>query len=144
MANQASATEPIVSINITPFVDVVLVLLIIFMATSSYIVSPAIEVDLPPATSGADVAETSLVLVLTADGKLYLNGNAASTEQVAAYCKVASAKRPKLQASIAADGATRHADVVKLIDLVKLNGISSFALDVEAPANANANANANR
>jgi biopolymer transport protein ExbD len=126
-------SEPIVAINVTPFVDVALVLLIIFMATSSYVVNPAIEVSLPEAASGGDAVETTLALVLAADNTLYLNGQATNAERVADYCRVSSAKNPKLQASVAADGAAKHAQVVQLIDLLKLNGVHSFALNVERP-----------
>ena len=64
----------IVNINVTPLVDITLVLLIIFMVTASYIVSPAIRVDLPKAASGGEQQRTTLGLTLTRDGVLYLNG----------------------------------------------------------------------
>ena len=59
----------IVNINVTPLVDITLVLLIIFMVTASYIVSPAIRVDLPKAASGTEQQRTSLGLTLTRDGR---------------------------------------------------------------------------
>lgn len=134
MAQVINDREPIVGINVTPFVDVVLVLLIIFMATSSYINDPAIEVELPEAASGGDVVDPTLALVLAADGKLYLNGDESNAEHIAAYCREHSAKTPNLQAIIAADGRARHAQVVSLIDLVKLNGVHSFALNIQEPS----------
>jgi biopolymer transport protein ExbD len=133
MAAQSSTDGPITGINVTPFVDVVLVLLIIFMATTSYIVNPAIEVDLPEAASAGDVVETTLALVLTQDGKLYLNGEPASESQLGDFCRVASRQNPNLQAIISADGSARHAQVVHLIDVVKLNGVKSFALNIDTP-----------
>lgn len=134
MAHVTSNNEPFVGINVTPFVDVVLVLLIIFMATSSYMVDPAIEVELPEAASGTEAAETTLALVLTEDGRLFLNGIESSSERIAAYCRYQSSKSPELQAIIAADGRARHSQVVNLIDLVKLNGVRSFALNIQEPA----------
>jgi biopolymer transport protein ExbD len=136
MALASADNQPITGINVTPLVDVMLVLLIIFMATSSYIVNPAIEVDLPEAASGGDVVESTIALVLSRDGKLFLNGNAVSEQQIADHCKQASAQNPQIQAIIAADGASVHRDVVRLIDLVKLNGVSSFALNIEVPETA--------
>jgi biopolymer transport protein ExbD len=127
-------SEPLVAINVTPFVDVVLVLLVIFMATSSYISNPAIEVDLPEAASGGEAIETTLALVLTADGKLYLNGDLVNETQVANYCQTVSRQNPKVQAIIAADGGARHDQVVRLIDVVKLNGVHSFALNIDVPS----------
>lgn len=133
MAQALNHREPIVGINVTPFVDVVLVLLIIFMATSSYMVDPAIEVELPEAASGSDVVETELALVLAEDGRIFLNGVESAPERIAAFCRYQSSKTPELQAIIAADGRARHAQVVSLIDLVKLNGVRSFALNIQEP-----------
>lgn len=124
---------PVVSINITPFVDVVLVLLIIFMAAASYIVSPAIEVDLPEAASAEPSKDEQLALVLDAEGQVYLNGAPVSREGLAAACRDASAREPNILASISADGKARYERVVELLDLVKLNGIANFALNVELP-----------
>jgi biopolymer transport protein ExbD len=133
MAAAVNNREPITGINVTPLVDVMLVLLIIFMATSSYITNPAIEVELPEAASGHETVETTIALILDKDGKLYLNGEAASEASVAAHCKKTSALNPDIQAVIAADGATPHRRVVHLIDLVKLNGVKSFAINIDVP-----------
>ena len=65
----------ITEINVTPLVDIVLVMLIIFMVTTSYIVTPAIKVDLPKAATGSDQAKTTLGLTITKDGSLFLNGD---------------------------------------------------------------------
>jgi len=125
---------PITAINVTPFVDVVLVLLVIFMATSSYIVNPAIEVDLPEAASGGETVETTLALVLTRDGKLHLNGEPVTPAQLAARCRAVSQRNPDAQAIIAADAKTSYAQVIALVDVVKLNGINGFALNIERPS----------
>lgn len=137
MAAKTGTSEPFASINVTPFVDVVLVLLIIFMATSNYITNPAIEVELPQAASGGEVVETTLLLVLSREGTLFLNGKEATAQQVGTFCKEASAKNPRLQAVVAADGSARHQQVIALIDLIKQNGISSFALNIDPTAVAN-------
>jgi biopolymer transport protein ExbD len=132
MAVSASGNDaPITAINVTPFVDVVLVLLVIFMATSSYIINPAIEVDLPEAASGGDTVETTLALVLSQQGQLYLDGEPASRAQIAERCRSESTANPNIQAIIAADGQSRHAQVVELIDLIKQNGVEHFALNID-------------
>jgi biopolymer transport protein ExbD len=133
MATASSSRQPITGINVTPLVDVMLVLLIIFMATSSYITNPAIEVELPEAASGQETVETTIALVLSREGRLYLNGEPTTEQAVAEHCKRTTAKSPNLQAIIAADGATSHRQVVHLIDLVKLNGVKSFAINIDAP-----------
>jgi biopolymer transport protein ExbD len=121
----------IVDINVTPLVDITLVLLIIFMVTASLIVNPAIKVDLPKAASGTEQIKTTLALTLTKDGALYLNGERSSDEAVVKYIGGELPKNPELQAIIAADRSVSHGDVVHIIDLVKRTGIHRFAINID-------------
>ncbi len=123
--------DGITGINVTPLVDIMLVLLIIFMVTASYIVKPSLEVDLPKAASGGDTLDTTLSLVLAKDGSLFLNGEATTREAIAARCKEVAAKDPKAQAIIAADNAALHGQVVSLIDLIRVNGVLKFAINIQ-------------
>jgi biopolymer transport protein ExbD len=123
--------DGIVGINVTPLVDVMLVLLIIFMVASTYIVKNSIEVDLPKAATGGDVLDTILFIVVSQDGKFYLNGEPATEQDIAKRCQTISKTDPKAQAIIAADKTTVHGNVVKVIDLVRKNGVRKFAINVE-------------
>ncbi len=128
------AGRMIVDINVTPLVDITLVLLIIFMVTASYIVSPAIKVDLPKAASGSEQTKTTIALTLAKDGALYLNGERSSDEAVLKAIGIELPKNPELQAIIAADRAVPHGDVVHVIDLVKRAGVHRFAINVDPSA----------
>jgi biopolymer transport protein ExbD len=119
------------SINIIPFVDIVLVLLIIFMLTSIAIVRASMVVNLPKAATGGARIESTVNIVCNKDGSLMLNGASSTVEGIGSFVKRESAANPKLQAVIAADKGVEYGHVVDLIDLVKRNGVSAFALDVE-------------
>jgi len=123
--------QPIVGINVTPLVDITLVLLIIFMVTASYIVNPAIKVDLPKAASGSEQTKTTLAVTIAKDGAVYLNGERASDARIVDYIHSELPKNPELQAIIAADKIVSHGDVIHVIDLVKRSGVHRFALNVE-------------
>ncbi len=118
-------------INVTPFVDIVLVLLIIFMVTSTYIVRASIEVDLPKAASGGESVKSTLNVVLTKEGQVLLNGEASTPEKLADFVKAEKVKDKDLQAVIAADKGVEYGEVMKIIDIVKINGVKSFALNIE-------------
>lgn len=118
-------------INIIPFVDIVLVLLIIFMLTSVAIVRASMVVNLPKAATGGSRVESTVNIVCNKDGGLLLNGASSTIEQIADHVKRESKANPKLQAVIAADKGIEYGRVVDLIDLVKRNGVTAFALDVE-------------
>ncbi|MBI5509567.1 MAG: biopolymer transporter ExbD [Deltaproteobacteria bacterium] len=123
--------EMITAINVTPLVDIILVLLIIFMLTANIIMSPAIEVELPQAATGEGTDPTTLALTLTKDGALYLNGQQTDETRLAAYIPGVVATDPKTQAIIAADKEVSHGAVIHLIDLVRQKGVYKFALNID-------------
>ena len=122
--------DAITGINVTPLVDITLVLLIIFMVTTSYIVKAAIEVDLPKAATGSETKPTSLSVTLTRQGDLYLNERATSAEELADHVRAEVERDPELQALISADTELNYGRVVWLIDLIKQLGVRRYALNV--------------
>ena len=120
-------------INVTPLVDVMLVLLVIFLVASVYIVKESIEVELPKAASATDTMESTLSIIMDAQRALYLNGNPTTEQAIAAACEVAAQKSANTQAIIAADHSVSHGDVIGLIDLVRTHGVERFALNVKRP-----------
>lgn len=125
--------EPISDINIVPFVDIILVVLIIFMITTPFIVKPSINVNLPKAASGEESIPSQMNLTLTAKGDLLLNGQPATKEQVAEFAKKAISDKPETQAIIAADKDVPHGEVVGIIDTIKGAGVTKFAITIDKP-----------
>lgn len=121
-------------INVTPLVDVTLVLLIIFMVTTSHIVKAQIEVNLPKAATGESKPSTTLVFQITADGTFAMNGEVTTLEKIGAAAKAEKAKDKEVRAIIAADKAVPYEKVVDLIDTIKLNGVDKFALNIDRKA----------
>jgi biopolymer transport protein ExbD len=119
-------------INVTPLVDVVLVLLIIFMVTATYIVRASIEVDLPRAAHGGEATGTILSVIVTKDGQLFLDGVSRTEEELVARTKEAVARDGDgARAIISADKGALHGAVVRAIDLVRGAGVTKFAIHVE-------------
>ena len=130
--------DEITGINVTPLVDVMLVLLVIFMVTATYIAHKSIEVRLPKADTGASASSTrNLSFVLDKNARLYLDGKAFDLNNIKNHIeKLRSSgeeenKTLQLQALIAADKETPHGAVVELIDTVRKNAINDFAINVE-------------
>ena len=122
------------TINIIPFVDIVLVLLVIFMLTSATIVRASLQVELPKALSAGSHVDSTLNLVYRRSGELLINGETFRSQEEAALFVRRAAQNPKTQAVIAADRGAPYGRVIELIDMVKREGISTFALDVERSA----------
>ena len=123
--------EPMTDINIVPLVDIVLVVLIIFMVTATYIVSPSIKVNLPEAATAEVQEPTSLGITVATDGSLFLDGTPITEDGLRAAVRAAKAEKADVVCLIAGDKEARHGDVIKVIDLVKQEGVAKFAINVE-------------
>jgi biopolymer transport protein ExbD len=123
-------------INVTPLVDITLVLLIIFMVTAPMIVNnPSIKVELPKAATGDETQKSTLALTLSrapAGGyDLYANGTKTDEPKVKLLISDMLGKNKDLQAIIAADKGISYGDVVHIVDLVKSLGVHKFALNTD-------------
>ena len=131
MAGHANGgDDAITGINVTPLVDITLVLLIIFMVTASYIVKESIEVDLPRAAAGGETVGETLSFALDRDGAVYLDGRRVEAGEARAAVRAAVARSKDARALIGADWAVAHGEVVALIDLVKSEGLAKFAIQI--------------
>jgi biopolymer transport protein ExbD len=131
--------EEITGINVTPLVDIVLVLLIIFMVTANFIVRETVEVDLPHAAHGGETVQGLVNVVLEKGGQLYFDGAPVTEAELAARVTEALSKDPATRANISADQSLAYGRVMHLIDVVKGQGIAKFALNIEkdvSPASA--------
>ena len=135
MASEIPSPEddfgPIASINVTPFVDVALVLLVIFMVTAPLILKDALNIKLPKATSIDSKSSQSLGIAVTKLGQILLNGQPAEPDALAQAVRDAVKANPNAQAVISADTDARHGDVVRAIDIIKTAGLSNFAIQIE-------------
>lgn len=123
--------EPISDINIVPFVDIILVVLIIFMVTTPLIMKPSINVNLPKAGAGDETTPSELSISISADGSLALNGKPSDEAGINTYAQELAAKRPDVQAIISADKDVPHGRVVGIIDAVKSGGVKKFAITID-------------
>ena len=123
----------ITGINVTPFVDVVLVLLVVFIVTAKLIVARGVEIDKPKASTGGDVQST-LRVSIDSGGDLYVNGDKYPDDASAiARIKLIAAASTKPKAIIAGDRKAAYAGVMHAIDLVQQAGVTAIALENERP-----------
>lgn len=130
-ASSARRRGIIAEINVTPLVDIMLVLLIIFMLTQHLIEKQAIELELPRASNSANAPPTVLAVTLTRDGAMFLNERPVTAEQLRTAVREAVAKDPKTTAIIAGDKAVTHGRIVWVLDTIKSLGITSFAIQID-------------
>ena len=121
----------VTDINVTPFVDIVLVLLVIFMVTATYIVKGGIPVQLPKAGSAGELPSALLVLGVDAKGQFLVKGLAVTDAELASVVRSAVRENPEVEAVIAADTKVPYGRVMELIDTVRGLGVKRFAAEVE-------------
>ena len=126
--------EPVSAINVTPLVDVVLVLLVIFLMTAPVIYQSAIKVKLPAAATGEQREKSPLQFTVTRDGNVLWDKDPVDWDSLGRRLAALGAGSQEQTAVISADEATAHGVVIKLMDTLRQAGITKFAMNVESPA----------
>ncbi len=130
MAGTSAKRGPIVGINVTPMVDIVLVLLVIMMVTATYIVAQSFNVDLPKTATSDEPSPSPAIVTLAKNEQTLFNDVPVTEAQLKEkLAEAALATDPSIV--ISADREARHGSVMHVIDLAKLAGITKFALNVE-------------
>jgi biopolymer transport protein ExbD len=133
MAGQAQQNGKIISgINVTPLVDITLVLLIIFMATSHIIAQRAMKLNLPKAAKTVETPTPAVSVVMTADRALTLNGEAVTRDALAANLKQMARLDPNLRVTLAADKSVDWDSVAGILDDIRGAGISRMSAQVSS------------
>jgi biopolymer transport protein ExbD len=131
MAGAARQRGIISGINVTPLVDIMLVLLIIFMLLAHVISKRAIEVQLPHAAASTAPPATPIAITLTKEGQLMLDGKPVTAAALRIAVTAALAADPKLEVIIAGDKNVSHGRVVWVLDLIKSLGVTAFAIQID-------------
>jgi len=119
------------NINITPMVDVILVLLVIFMVTANFLKKESLNINLPKvAASDANIKESTQV-ALTRDGKFFLEGKAVTEEALAADLSREAKYRPNMRVTLSADENLSYGTVSRIMGLLRKCGVTHLALSVK-------------
>lgn len=129
------ASAPMAEINIIPLVDVVLVLLIIFMATTAFVNESGLKMELPTAKSKETPQnqQANLSIALTRDGKIFLNAKPSDLSSVEKAMKAAAAKNSTTPVIIKGDENIEYKRIVAVMDMAKQAGLPKVALGTRLP-----------
>jgi len=127
VSSQRNGTT-ISQINVTPFVDVMLVLLVIFMVTAP-IIQQGVQVNLPQARAGALAGkEEQLVVAIARNGRIYLNDNQVTLSELGRKLRAVRKLQPHKEVYLRADQDVRYGIVVKTIAEIKEAGIEKLGM----------------
>jgi biopolymer transport protein ExbD len=136
-AASQEADEVITGINVTPLVDITLVLLIIFMVTTKIVLNQAVPLDLPKAATGTGEVQVMFSIILAVDGRVLVDGKPVPNDDaILPIARERQAEHNDLRAVIKADTAVTHGRVIHVLDLLKQAHVSKIAFGVSpgAPA----------
>ena len=119
-------------INVTPLVDVCLVLLIILMVSSTYIVAQSLKIQLPKSHTSDGTAEKPATVTLLKSGGMRWNDHDANEDEIVRELKKAVDADAETNLVVSADKEVQHGRVVHLLDIAKLAGVTKFAINVQA------------
>ena len=128
---QGRGRAPIVGINVTPMVDVVLVLLVIMMVSATYIVAQSLKVELPKTATSDEATPSIAKVTLTKDKKTLFDEQEVTEPELVAKLRGAHAQNADTSLVLSADQDVPHGNVVHVIDLAKVEGVTKFAIHVE-------------
>lgn len=128
--------DAITGINVTPLVDITLVLLIIFMVTARFISEPSVGVNLPKSSSGGatQASDRNVFLSVDLEHHLFLNNSPVSEAELGGRMQALLKEKPDLNLVLRADKAVPHGYVMEVLDIVRDAGVTQFGIAVEGKA----------
>lgn len=132
MARRYRQHDEEATIDLTPMLDIVFIMLIFFIVTTSFVKEAGIEVERPQAAQGQPLEQTPLLIAISAEGEVWLDKRRLDIERVAANVERLLAEQPTDSAVIQADRNARHGTVVRVMDQLKAAGIAHIAVAAAA------------
>jgi biopolymer transport protein ExbD len=117
-----------VLINITPLIDVLFLLLIFFMVSSTFLEQPGIKLELPQAQSAVVVEQKDYVLFVDKESNMFLNDKAVRMQDLEAKIKEALPKMKDMALVLKADQEVSHGFVVRIMDIAKRSGVKKLII----------------
>lgn len=131
MAIVSGDDEEISNINITPLVDILLVLLVIFMVTANFLKQESININLPKAGASDPNVAQSVQVALTRDGQLLMEGLNTTEERLIADLSREAKYRPNMRVTLSADEKLSYGTITQVMGLIRKSGVTRIALSVK-------------
>lgn len=125
----ASKDEP--EINITPMLDIVFIMLIFFIVTTSFVRETGTEVDKPSAVTAEARTEGNILIAIRSDGEIWMNGGDLELHELRSEVERARAENPESGAVLIADREARTGRVIEVMDQVQAAGITRISVSAE-------------
>ena len=130
MRRRTRTSKLMAEINITPFTDVVLVLLIIFMIATPFIYQSSMKVQLPQATKSAETSR-DVIIIINAEGEVFFNDARIDLDALKDKLKAMTQDNPDVSVIINGDKNVRYDAVIQVMDVLTQSGVKNPGLGIE-------------
>ena len=127
-----SSSEQNADIDMTPMLDIVFIMLIFFIVTTSFVKESGIDVNRPSAKTGVTKAQGNIIVGIRANGDVWIDKRLVDFRAVRANVSRLHMENPLGSVIIAADRETKTQDLVQVIDQIRLAGIMNPAIATES------------
>ncbi|MGD9807164.1 MAG: ExbD/TolR family protein [Deferribacterales bacterium] len=117
-----------VEINMAPLIDMIFILLIFFIVTTSFVKESGVDVNRPKAASAASQEKTNVIISVTKDGQVYMDGRVVDIRSVRGLMERFLAETPEGSVVIAADESSRTGEVIRVLDACRLAGVQQISV----------------
>jgi biopolymer transport protein ExbD len=131
MAVRRLHEEDDTEINITPMLDIVFIMLIFFIVTTSFVKEPGISPQRPTAETAAEKARGNVLIAISQTGQIWMDKRSVELNQVRALVESALAENPESSAVIIADEQAASGILIDLMDQIRVGGIANIAIAAE-------------
>ncbi len=131
MARRRSKEEADSEINITPMLDIVFIMLIFFIVTTSFVTEPGIDPQRPPAETAQEASRANVLIAISSTGQIWMNKRAVDISDVRLMVENALAENPESSAVIIADERSGSGVLLDLMDQIRLGGIANISIAAE-------------
>lgn len=131
MARRRSKEEADSEINITPMLDIVFIMLIFFIVTTSFVTEPGIDPQRPSAETAQEASRANVLIAISSTGQIWMNKRAVDISDVRLMVENALAENPESSAVIIADERSGSGVLLDLMDQIRLGGIANISIAAE-------------
>lgn len=117
--------------NITPMVDVLLVLLVIFMVTANFLKKESININLPKVNASDPNVQQSIQVAITSNGTLMIEDTEIAEDALVSRLSRESAYRPNMRVTLSADEGLPYGKIARIMGLIRQSGVTRIALSVK-------------
>lgn len=129
--NISSAAQEEEDVNVTPLLDIVFIMLIFFIVTSTFVKEPGIEVDRPEAVSATDRKLAAIIVAISANDEIWINKERVELEEVRAVVEQLRRENPRGTAVVQADAESKTRLLVEVVTQIRSTGVADVAVSTE-------------